>query len=203
MTPLLPLSARLATFAAWGCLVGVAFFSIYPTTNWLSSQRGEAYSLFLTAELNLPFVPQFIWLYLSMYGLFLLPPFFLNPPELKRLAKELILGTCVAGAVFLLWPARLGFPRVLPVEEPYRALFQGLFAVDQPFNMVPSLHVVYSTAISLAVMAQAGRVLKPIFAIWVLLIVSSTVLVHQHHLLDVFAGAILALLMRLILEKKT
>lgn len=200
--PLLPLSRRLSTFALWGTLVGLAFFSIYPTTNWLTGLGSQHYSLFLANELRLPFVPEFIWLYLSMYGLFALPPFFLDPVELKRLAKELILATCISGTTFLVLPARLGFSRTLPEDEFYRGLFQGLFFVDQPFNLVPSLHVVYSTTISLAVIVRASTPVRTLLSVWLVLIVLSTVLVHQHHLLDVVAGVALALLMRLLLEKK-
>lgn len=200
--PLPPLSSRLSTFALWGTLVGIAFFSIYPTTNWLTGFRGQHYSLFLTDELLIPFVPEFIWLYLSMYGLFVLPPFFLDRAELKRLAKELILATLIAGITFLAFPAQLGFSRTLPVDEFYRALFQGLFSVDQPFNLVPSLHVVYTTVISLALIARASAPVRAVFCLWLTLIVLSTVLVHQHHLLDVVAGVALALLMRILFKEK-
>lgn len=194
--PLAPLISRLATFTSWGSLVGVAFFGIYPTTNWLASLRGEHYSLFFADELSLPFVPEFVWFYFSMYGLFLLPPFLLNPAELKRLAKELILATGVAGLVFVTFPARLGFPRTLPEDEIYRAIFQGLFAVDHPFNLVPSLHVVYTTAISLAVVFHIHSSTRVLLCCWWGAIVSSTVLVHQHHLLDVVTGVALAVLIK-------
>lgn len=193
--PLTPFFSRLATFTSWGSLVGIAFFGIYPTTNWLASLRSEHYSLFIAGELSLPFVPEFVWLYLSMYGLFLLPPFLLNPAELKRLAKELILATGIAGLVFAAFPARLGFPRTLPEDEIYRTIFQGLFAVDHPFNLVPSLHVVYTTAISLAVVSHTDAGIRVLLCCWWGLIVSSTVLVHQHHLLDVVTGVSLAVLM--------
>ena len=202
VTPLVPFPARASTFALWGSLVGIAFFSIYPTTNWLTALSSKHYSLFLEDELRLPFVPEFIWLYLSMYGLFILPPFFLDPVELKRLAKELISSTCVSGITFLLLPAKLGFPRMLPDDEFYRSIFQGLFLVDQPHNLVPSLHVIYSTTISLALIARSSSTIRAMLFAWLALIVTSTVLVHQHHLLDVVAGVILAVLMRLLWEVK-
>lgn len=196
LPPLPPLPARLATFAGWGALVGIAFFSIYPTMNWLTGLRTGQHALYLEAELALPFVPQFIWLYLSMYLLFAVPPFFLNPAELKRLARELIAGTLLSGLIFLLLPARLGFPRIVPDDPTLKTLYEGIFLLDQPFNLVPSLHVVYSAAIVFAVMARAGFGQRLFFAGWLALIAVSTLLVHQHHLLDVVAGLALASLMR-------
>lgn len=198
--PLTPLIGRLATFTWWGSLVGIAFFAVYPTTNWLASLRNEHYSLFVAGELSMPFVPEFVWFYLSMYGLFLQPPFLLNPEELRRLAKELILSTGIAGLVFVAFPTRLGFARTLPEDELYHAIFEGLFAIDHPFNLVPSLHVVYTTAISLAVVFHIHSGPRVLLCCWWGAIVSSTVLVHQHHLLDVVTGVALAVLMHNFME---
>lgn len=184
--------ARLSTFALWGALVGVVFFSVYPTMNWLTGQRPQQYALYFAGELNIPFVPQFIWFYLSMYLLFAAPPFFLEPGQLRRLARELIAGTLAAGVVFLLLPARLGFTRSLPGDPLLDALYAGIFALDQPFNLVPSLHVVYSAAIALAIAAPGGRGRQLLFGLWLALICASTLLVHQHHLLDVGSGLLLA-----------
>lgn len=170
--------------------------------NWWSSIREEHYQLYLPEELQFPFIPEFIWLYLSMYVLFLIPPFALSTAELKKLAKELIAATIFAGTVFLLFPARLGFERTLPSDDFSRAIFQGLFSVDHPFNLVPSLHVVYSTAICLAIMSRANKSLRLCLMTWLLLLTASTILVHQHHLLDVITGVLLALFMSYLWETK-
>ena len=55
------------SFCWWGLWVGVAFFSIYPTTNWLAESSTRHYSVHLAVELNIPFLSGFIWFYLSMY----------------------------------------------------------------------------------------------------------------------------------------
>lgn len=200
-TVLLTFPQRISTFFAWGLLVGVVFFSIYPTTNWLASLRSEHLSLFVDKELGLPFIPEMIWAYLSMYVLFAFPPVFLNPEQLKRLAKELIIGTIISGIIFATFPAKLGFIRTLPDSDLYRTIFQNLFYVDQPYNLVPSLHVVYSTAISLAIVSNTGRRVRGLIWLWLGFIITSTVLVHQHHVIDVMAGLTLAVLARKLMEK--
>ena len=194
MPPVLaPLRQRLTTFVLWGAIVGVAFFGIYPTTNWWAGQRAQHYALYVPQELALPFWPRWIWLYLSMYVLFLLPPFWLNPPALRRLARELIVATLLAGLVFVLWPAKLGFARVLPDDAFYAKLFAALFSVDLPYNLVPSLHVTYSATIALALMRAVPLWSRVAWATWLLAIGASTVLVHQHHVLDVATGVLLSL----------
>ena len=195
-------SGRFATFVVWGALVGVVFFSIYPTTNWLAGLRDSPYCLFFAWELRLPFVPEFIWLYLSMYIMFALPPFFLTSDEMKMLAKKLIAATCIAGIVFLALPARLGFPRIVPSDSPYREIFQIMFVLDKPFNLVPSLHVVYSATIIMAIAARQGKAGRIAFFAWLPLVLASTILIRQHHLLDVFSGMALALLVHFYWERR-
>ncbi len=187
---------RVVAFLVHGFWVGIVFFSVYPTTNWLASLRSEHLSLFVDKELGLPFIPEMIWAYLSMYVLFVLPPAFLNSEQLKRLAKELIIGTIISGIIFAAFPAKLGFVRALPDAELYRTIFQNLFSVDQPYNLVPSLHVVYSTAIGLAIASNTGKQIRGLIWLWLGFIIASTVLVHQHHVIDVITGLALAVLTR-------
>ncbi len=189
------LAERMGAFARWGAFVSLFFFSIYPTTNWLAANRGGYHSLYFDAELRFPFLPEFVWLYLSMYVLFLTPPFFLDPGEMRSLAKRLAVATVVSGIVFIIFPVRLGFARIVPDDGPYRAIFEAIHALDLPFNLVPSLHVVYTFIICLAIARHAGKTTKFVFSLWGILIALSTVLVQQHHLVDVFAGVALALSM--------
>ncbi|MEW8011674.1 MAG: phosphatase PAP2 family protein [Candidatus Thiodiazotropha sp.] len=179
----------------WAFWVGIAFFSVYPTCNWLTAQRNETYQLYLKSELDIPLVQEFFWVYMSMYGLFLLPPFVLNTEQLKRLGKQLVAVTILSGILFLLIPTQLGFVRVEPQDLFYQGLFGQLFAIDLPHNLVPSLHVVFSAAIALALLEGINRShIKLVLWIWLVLLCLSTLLVHQHHLLDVFSGLLIAVM---------
>lgn len=182
-------------FGYWAFWVGVAFFSVYPTCNWLTSQRSVTYPLYLESELSIPFVPEFFWLYSSMYVLFMLPPFFLNRVQLIQLGKRLILATVVSGVIFLLIPTELGFKRIMPVDSTYSTHFENLFIIDLPHNMVPSLHVVFSTILVLSILKNLHTFRsKSLLWGWLILICLSTLLVHQHHLLDVITGLLIAVL---------
>jgi membrane-associated phospholipid phosphatase len=194
--PLTPDSRRLRIYALWAGLAGVAFFAVYPTLNWLTSLRARRLHLYVSAELDIPFVPQFIWAYLSMYILFLLPLFLLPAERMPALGKQLIAGTALSGLLFLLLPADLGFVREIPSDRLYANIYKSIFGIDGPHNLVPSLHVVWSCAIILAcadIARPRGRLL---LYIWLAIVVISTVLVHQHHLLDVLAGVFIVLIIR-------
>ncbi|HEV2722986.1 MAG TPA: Ser/Thr and Tyr protein phosphatase [Thermoanaerobaculia bacterium] len=184
------------TYISWSFWVGVAFFSVYPAMNWITSLRARPWHLYVPAELTIPFVPQFVWAYLSMYVLFALPAFVLPPERMPSLGKQLMAGCAVSAALFLLFPAELGFARQLPAQKPYDAIFAGIFGVDRPYNLVPSLHVIFSVSIALAcadVIRPAARVA---LLAWLAVIVASTVLVHQHHLLDVVSALAVVVVLR-------
>ena len=181
------------TYFYWLFWISVVFFTVYPACNWLTAQRETVYSLYLAEELHIPFVPEFVWLYLSLYLLFFMPPFFLGASRMNSLGKRLVGATLFCGAVFLLFPAELGFERAVPSDPFYASIFAHLFAVDLPHNMVPSLHVTFSSMILFALVEDARSAqAKTLFWSWLVLICASTVLVHQHHLLDVVTGLLVA-----------
>lgn len=176
------------TYLIWSFWVGVAFFGVYPAMNWLTSLRPAPWHLYFTSELAIPFVPQFIWVYLSMYALFVLPLFFIPAERMPSLGKQLIAGSLLSAAFFLLLPAELGFVREVPARAPYAAMYARVFSIDRPYNLVPSLHVIFSTAIALACADFARPLVRAAILGWLTVIVASTVLVHQHHLLDLAAA---------------
>jgi membrane-associated phospholipid phosphatase len=195
-TPFLPDSVRLRVYAYWAALAGVAFLAVYPTLNWITSLRPNRFHLYAAQELHIPFVPAFIWAYLSMYLLFLAPLFLLPAIRMPPLGKQLIAATIASGGVFLAFPADLGFIRVIPQDPLYANIYQGIFGVDRPHNLVPSLHVVWSSAIILACAEIARPVGRGLLYAWLAILVVSTVFVHQHHILDVVAAVLLVFVVR-------
>lgn len=188
---------RLATYCLWGTISGLVFLSVYPTMNWLTAQRPWCVRAYASWELGIPFVPELIWAYLSMYVMFLMPPLFLDPPHLRVLGKQLVMGTVLSAIIYLLLPATLGYERVLPANPTLHGIYAGMFRLDcYTHNLVPSLHVVWSSIIAWAIGDPASRGWRWLFGGWLLLICVSTVLVHQHHLIDVASALGLVTLLR-------
>jgi membrane-associated phospholipid phosphatase len=196
----LPNPERLRTYGSWAARVGITFSAVYPTLNWLTSVRERPYQLYVAAELSVPFVPELIWVYLSMYVLFLMPLLLLPAARMAALGKQLIAGTLIGGVVFLVLPAELGFARTIPEAPRYAEIYAALFRLDFPYNLVPSLHVFFSAAIAMAC-ADIARLLTRITMLaWLAAIAASTVLIHQHHILDLAAAFILVVGLRHIYE---
>ena len=182
------------TYFYWLFWISVVFFTVYPLCNWLTAKRETVFSLYVSAELQIPFVPEFVWIYLSLYLLFVIPPIFLSASRMNALGKRLVGATIFCGIVFLIIPAELGFERTVPDDPFYNTMFAHLFAVDLPHNMAPSLHVTFSAMILFVLLNESQSAASTtVFWIWLVLICASTVLVHQHHLLDVVTGLLVAM----------
>ena len=150
---------------------------------------------YLESELKIPFVAHFLWGYVSMYVLFFVPLFAMTERQLPPLGKRLIVGTVASAACFMVLPTQLGWEHTVPDHPVYGPMIQAIQTLDKPHNLVPSLHVIYSALIILAVCRHRGRTAKCFYITWLILICLSTVLVHQHHLLDVVSGLAVAFLL--------
>jgi hypothetical protein len=190
-----PSAGALRTYLAWGISWEIVFCLVYFGCNWLTAQRSVRFHLYFPWELRVPFVPWMIWAYLSVFVLYVLPLFQMDQTAMRRLGKQMLVGTIASGCVFLLLPAELGFPRTEDAGS-YAHVYDALYAIALPHNLVPSLHIVLTTLVSLALMDSGVRVLRFVYATWLSAIIVSVVLVHQHHVVDVASGLVLAGLCR-------
>lgn len=185
-----PTRAQLLLYLRLLAGLTLLFAAVYGGCNWLTRQRGDTRVLHAQWELAIPFVPALIYVYLSIGLLFWLPLFCLEERRMVAIAKAFAAATLAAGVVFLLLPARLGFERPASVAG-YGVLYAALYQLDLAHNLVPSLHIAYSTLI-VGVTATAVRgPSRAALLLWLVAIVASVVLVRQHHLLDVAGGLLL------------
>ena len=172
--------------------LSVLFVLVYGGCNWLSAQRESTWGMYTQWELAIPFVPSMVFVYFSISALFWLPMFCLSPAQMRALARVFALATVIGGICFLLMPGHLGHTRPTTVPD-FAAVYAAMYQLDLSHNLVPSLHIAYSSLIvwviasALAGCAQ-GRLWTLLLQVWLALIGASVLLVHQHHLLDVLAG---------------
>jgi len=182
-----PVYARLAI------PVLVLFAVVYFGTNWITSQRTGNYRLFFEWELAIPFVPGMIYVYASLLVLLLLPALTLTRRQLPALARAMLATLFVASAIYLLLPAELGFERPGYVAG-YDVVYQALYSLELPHNLVPSLHIATSTLLIAAVLHNtSSRWIRLGLVLWCMLICVSVLLVHQHHILDAISGLLLGI----------
>lgn len=176
-------------FGIWAGWVALFFFSLYPLCNRITSSRSGVFEFFHPLELRIPFVPTAIWFYLLLYVLFVVIPFTLDPHRITVLGRRLVWAIIFGAALFLVFPVRLGFERSVPNSPLYGPIFKCLFSLDRPHNLVPSLHVTFCALILWSFGDRWKFRGAKVFVNIVLAMISlSTLLVHQHHLVDVAAG---------------
>lgn len=171
-------------------LLAAAFAAAFFVMNALMRGRA-APSLETPLDRAIPFWPPAVVAYGLVY-LFLFIPV-LQIRDLRLFARA-VYAFCaynlVALAVFLLVPTRYPRPESLPVDSFFSWCVGLVYAADPGYNNFPSLHVANATFIALL----ARRVDRRVGAIVLALaaaIAGSTVLVKQHWIADVIAGAAL------------
>lgn len=164
------------------------FLLVYGWTNWLTAQRGNVPTLSFEWERFIPFVPLMIVPYMSIDLFFVAAPFFCrNDRELAAFSKRIATAILIAGVCFLLFPFRFAFERP-PAGGWLGAFFDWFRGLDQPHNLLPSLHITFCTILANHYAGHTRGLVRGASNVWFALIALSAVLTYQHHVLDVVAG---------------
>ena len=182
-------------FATLISLIGILWFVVvYGGCDAITVHRATRIRIHLDSELSIPFIPETVLIYMSIYLLFVAAPFILRQRnEFLTLAITLDVIILAGGAGFLLIPAQLAFAPPTDLGA-FPGLFRFADRLNLTYNLVPSLHVALSVACIATYAARTGTIGKVLLWIWGLAISASTLFTHQHHVLDVVTGWIVALI---------
>lgn len=162
----------------------------------------EKSKLYFGWEEKIPLIDWMIIPYLLFFSLFLLPLFLLPRNEMKKISLSFALCTICAGIIFFLLPTEYGFMRSAQ-NGSFAAIYEGMFAIDPFVNPFPSLHVAYSFLYFLYCFRFLNSLKSKIFLMFsISIIMSSTIFTHQHHILDVLSGILLAYFIYLIVNER-
>ena len=194
---------RIKALFKWGLIGAFTCSGIYLGTNEIAAQRTSFYQLYFEFEREIPMVPWMIHIYNSFHILLFMNFLIIKDPlKIKAIAISLISSSAIASVFFLLLPAELGFSRTENIQG-YEFWYNALHWLDHPHNLVPSLHITFSALSAYVISTEMGSMfLRLIFLLWFLLICSSIVLVHQHHLIDIVSGFVLAVLVKFAIYDK-
>jgi len=157
--------------------------------------------IFLRTPLDqaIPVVPVFVIPYISLtpYIAVTMALLLLARVRLFRsAAAAMIIAWLVSYAFYVFLQSYVARPE-LAGSDPLTALIRTVYAGDQPYNDFPSLHTSLSTVVAVH-WWRVDRRIGIVAGAWTLLIIASTVLIHQHYLADLAAGLILAALASLV-----
>ncbi|MDX1527217.1 MAG: phosphatase PAP2 family protein [Gammaproteobacteria bacterium] len=172
----------------------VWFAIVFVGADAFTAMHSARIAVHTRVELGVPFVPWMIAAYMSIYLLFVMVPFVLRTRrEVSEFGRTLAILIFVSGISFLLLPAQLAFdpPSVLGI---WGNVFQFADRLNLDYNLVPSLHVGLSAACVSVFTRYAAEMARIVLWLWLLAICMSTVLTHQHHIIDVVTGLVLGLM---------
>lgn len=172
-------------------LAGATFVIVYSGCNRYTHTRGDVPTLMFEWERHIPFVKELVVPYWSLDAFFC-GAFFLcgSKVELNLLTKRLIAVTVLSGIFYLLFPLKLGLPRPEPTGWT-APLFHALYFNDLPYNLAPSLHISLRSLVWVFYGAHLTGHIRTAVKVWFILIGLSTLLVWQHHLIDVAGGFVM------------
>ncbi len=183
-------------------LCAVVFVVVYGGCNRFTSTRPDVGIYMFSWERHIPFVREMVIPYWSL-DLFFCGAFFLcaSRAKLNLLTMRLVAVTLASGACFLLFPLKAGLPR--PVPEGWTApLFALLYQNDMPYNMAPSLHIGLRSLVWIVYGAWLTGWTRKVAKVWFILNGLSTLLVWQHHLVDVATGFLMGWLIAVVIRDR-
>jgi len=153
-------------------------------------------------EKQIPFVPLFVWIYLSIYPLFLLPFLYIRNKEFFRLFSiAYITLMCTCYVIYAYYPTSFTHRPPLAVDSFSTWALSKVYKADNTWNCFPSMHVAMSLLASLTLL-EVHRVRGILAILLTLAISASTVLIKQHYVLDILGSMVLTFLVYFILFRK-
>ena len=147
-------------------------------------------------DLQIPLVPEWITVYFLSYLSWTVTVILVvaeNKNHGYRFAMAYVTGLVISGIIFLAWPVTMERPEVAGTGFFYDWI-RFLFAVDEPVNLFPSLHVLISY---ICFRGCIGCKKIPIGytigqGVFLILVCFSVLFVKQHLLIDIPAGLAVA-----------
>lgn len=147
-----------------------------------------------TLDDRIPFVRQFVLIYVLWYPLMLgttLYLLFKDRRAFVRYARSVVLGLTACMLIFVFLPSGQELrPAEVPGNDLSAWMLRLIYAADTNTNVFPSMHVVGTLAAVIGIFDSRSAALDAKWGVAALgvLINASTVLVKQHSVLDIFAG---------------
>jgi fatty acid desaturase/membrane-associated phospholipid phosphatase len=192
-----PQRQRLLDWSIVAChalIFAVAFQAIYGLTSLDYAARDYYLPAAIALDRAVPFVPEMGLVYVTIGPLLLLTALVLGKPQrtlpfLAALMFELVF----AALCFLAFPVDAPVPPNRGTSEFAQMVFAMADGINLSGNMLPSLHVAFALSCGWVLGQRLSLLWRVLVWLWVLAICASTLLTWQHWIIDVVAGAALAL----------
>ncbi len=148
---------------------------------------------------KIPFIKEFvifycIWYFYLAAGFLVLG--FVSRKEFYRFNTFIVGGSLFTYMIYILFPNGQDLRPAVTGTDIFSNLIKGLYSIDTPTNVCPSLHVFQAIGVHIGFLKGGlfnnRRWLGLTSFITLVLITASTVFIKQHSIIDVFCAIILA-----------
>jgi hypothetical protein len=180
------------TTASLSAVFTAVFYGLYGLTDYVAGLHDYRVNIHFGWEQSIPFIPEMSVFYILITPLLLLAPFVVRSiEEFKVLFRLMLAETVIAALFFLMLPIDDAFPPHA-VSGLTGFIFNMADKINLTYNELPSLHVAFTCTACLVFGNYLDLVRRLILYVVGSLIILSTVLTHQHHVLGALSGLILA-----------
>ncbi|GGE62632.1 phosphatase PAP2 family protein [Priestia taiwanensis] len=182
------------------------FLSLSPLYDMLNKHNQEqAFHIMISLDATIPYIKEFIIPYLIWFPFLLICFFYFLLKDLRTYyitMVSVILGKLVCFLVYYFFQTTITRP-VISDTDVFSSLVTYIYNLDDPFNCFPSIHVLTSAVMIIAIHQSSIKRITNILIIdtTAILIILSTIFVKQHAILDVVAGLLLSVIISATLAR--
>lgn len=156
----------------------------------------------MSSTITIPFIKEFAYFYGSWYPMILFTAFVVYKCDkelYKRLTFTMILGALFSHLTFIIYPTMITRPEI-SVNNITDFIIYFTYETDTPVNCLPSVHCLYCFITSYYIIKCKTLNIKNklLIVIYHLLIILSTLFIHQHVIEDTILALIYTIISILI-----
>jgi phytoene/squalene synthetase len=169
------------------------FSSVYGGASLIAKLRRPHADFFFPWEMRLPFLPSWALIYLTVPLLLLATPFILRTwRSFTPFMLTLTIETLIAGVFFLGMPLAQAYPARV-ADGFFGSVFHLADRLNLDYNKFPSLHIAFAVTAAIVFARRCGWFGRGVLTVWIAAVFASTLLIHEHQLLDLAGGLALGL----------
>ncbi len=150
----------------------------------------------------IPFVKGMVIPYLLWYIYIVIPLIYLgfhSKDDFYKLSFFMFTGMTICFLIYLIFPNGQNLRPVINSQDLLSKIIKSIYIKDTPTNSAPSMHVLNSIAVHMAIIKcdkfKNNKWLCIISNCIMISIIASTVMIKQHSILDVMYGIILSIVL--------
>jgi hypothetical protein len=178
------------------------FYSVYGGASLLAKLRRPLVDFYFPWEMRLPFLPSWSLIYLSVPLLMLATPFILRSwRSFTPFVLTLTVETLIAGVFFLAIPLAQAYPPRV-ADGFFGGVFHLADRLNLDYNKFPSLHIAFAVTAAVVFGRRCGWLGRTLFSLWIAAVLASTMLIHEHQILDLLGGLALGLFGVVVVQRR-